>query len=222
MRKAGARLVGAAVVVAAYYWTLFGNPFVPSLAPAEAQLRHDIEASRSLVAAGQFAEALSPTERLAEQWPSQAIYQERLALIFQKLDRADDEVRAWEAFMEVSPTPIDACPMVADAYRRTNRADLSLAALERCATLKPANPDFLMLLGQALLKANRAAEARRAFERGLEIDASHPDLHLLLGVRQFADRQFGDARASFERFLALAPKRRAEVAIWLERTELPR
>lgn len=219
MRNAGARFVGAVVGLAAYYWILFGNPVATSLEPAEAQLQQDIEASLSLFEAGRFTDALPPTQRLAEQWPNQAIVQQRLALIFQKIDRAAEEVRAWEAFIAASPTPIDACPMLAEAYRRNNRADLALEALERCAGLRPANPDFLVLLGQELLKANRPTEARRAFERGLEIDAAHPDLHLQLGIRQFAERRFMEARASFERFLALAPTRRDEVAIWLERTE---
>lgn len=120
--------------------------------------------------------------------------------------------------MAASPTPIDACPMVADAHRRNQRDDLELAALERCAGLKPANPDFELFLGQALLRAGRPAEARQAFERGLALSPDYADLHLLLGIRQFADGQPPLARASFERFLALAPDRRAEVASWLTRT----
>jgi len=218
MQTAGARLAGAAVVLAVYYWTLFASA-APASDAVEAQLQQDIQASLSLFAAGRFADALVPTERVVAQWPSQAIYHERLAVIFQKLDRPLDEVREWEAVMASSPTPIDACPMVAEAYRRTNRDDLALAAFERCAGLAPPNPDFLLFFGQALLRADRKAEARRAFEAGLEIDASYPDLFLVLGIRQFDDGQVREARKSFERFLALAPTRRDEVAIWIERTE---
>ena len=58
-----------------------------------------------------------------------------------------------------------------------------------------------------------------AFEAGLEIDASYPDLYLVLGIRQLDEGQVREARQSFERFLALAPTRRDEVAIWIERTE---
>ena len=219
MLTAGTRLAGAAVVLAVYYWTLFASVVAPAQDAVEAQLQQDIQASLSLFAAGRFADALAPTESVVEQWPRQAIYHERLAVMFQKLDRPLDEVREWEAVMANSPTPIDACPMVAEAYRRTNREDLALAAFERCARLGPANPDFLLFFGQALLRADRKAEARRAFEVGLEIDASYPDLYLVLGIRQFDEGQVREARVSFERFLALAPGRRDEVAIWLERTE---
>lgn len=221
MHSSGTRLVGAAVVLAVYYWTLFASASAPHDA-AEAQLQQDMQASLELFNAGRLADALTPTERVAERMPGEALYHQRLALIFQKLERPSDEAREWEALMATSPTPIDACPMVAEAHRRANRDDLSLAAFERCAALQPANPDFPLLHGQALLRADRKAEARRAFELGLSIDASYPDLHLLLGILQFDAGEVGPARESFERFLALAPSREDEVAVWLERTRTRR
>jgi tetratricopeptide (TPR) repeat protein len=201
---------------------LFAKPATVPTAVVDAQLQQDIQSSLALFSANRFAEALPPTQRIVERWPSQAMYHERLATIFQKLDRPADEAAEWEAVMATSPTPIDACPMVADAYRRMKRDDQALDAFARCAVLEPANPDFYLQLGQALLRAERKAEARQAFERGLEIDASYPDLHLVIGIRQFDDGQLPEARASFERFLALAPERRDEVAVWLERTEKAR
>jgi len=219
MQTPGARLAGAAVVLAVYYWTLFGSFTAPGQDAVEEQLQQDIQASLTLFNAGRFADALPPTERIVQQWPSQAMYHERLALIYQKVDRPSDEVREWDAFMAASPTPVDGCPMVAEAHRRNHREDLALVAFEKCASLPPLNPDFMLYLGQALLKANRNAEARQAFERGLAVDNTYPDLHLLLGIRQFDDGQFHEARASFKRFLTLAPTRRDEVAAWLTRTE---
>ena len=219
MSTAGARLAGAVIVLAIYCWALAGRTAASPVDAAEAQLQQDIQSSLTLFKTNRFAEALAPTTRLVEQSPSQAIYHQRLALIFQKLDRPADEVREWDAFMTVSPTPIDACPMVADASRRIGRDDQALAAFERCAAFEPANPDFLVFLGQAMLRADRKAEARAAFERGLAIDESYPDLHLLLGIRKFDDGELKDARVNFERVLALAPERRDEVAVWLERTE---
>jgi cytochrome c-type biogenesis protein CcmH/NrfG len=219
MHTAVARLAGTVVVLAIYYGALIARPAGTPVFIAESRLQADMEASLALFSAERFADALAPTQRIVERWPSQALFHERLALILQKLDRPADEVVEWEAVMTTSPTPIDACPMVAHAYRRINRADQELDALKRCAALQPSNPDFELQLGQALLRAGHNAEARQAFERGLQIDAAYPDLHLLMGIRQFDDRQHAEARVSFERFLALAPERRDEVAIWLERTE---
>jgi tetratricopeptide (TPR) repeat protein len=218
MASAGRRAAGAAIVLAAYYWVVFAHPMARSIESTGAQIAADIESSRALYAAGKYDQALAPTERLANALSSQAVYHSRLARVYHELNRPADEARSWERFMATSPTPIDACPMVARAYDRAGRPELAIAALERCATFQPVNPDFLVYLGQALIAAGRPADARRAFERGLEIEPKYADLHLLLGVRQFDQGELRPARRSFERFLALAPQRRTEVAVWLDRT----
>ena len=217
MQTARARLAGSAIVLATYYWTLFVSP-AGGVDADELRLRNDIEASLRWFTAGRFADALGPTQRVSRQLPTQAIYHQRLALIFRQLERPADEVREWEAMKAASPTPIDGCPMIAEAYRRDQREDRALIAFEWCAGLKPSNPDFELFFGQALLRAGRNAEARAAFERGLALSPGYADLHLLLGIRQFAEGQLRSARSSFERFLVLAPDRRDEVAPWLDRT----
>lgn len=219
MRTPFLRTAGACLVAAVYYWLLLANPFATPSDGGEAQLRQDIQTSGSAFAAGRFAAALAPTERLAKAMPSQALYADRLARIYHAVDRPDDEAREWERLITLSPTPIDACPMVADAYGQAGHSDLALDALERCASFTPANPDFLLSLGQALLAHDRPADARKAFERGLEVDSRYPDLHLLVGVQQFDAGELADAKASFERFAALAPDRSDEVAEWLGRVK---
>ena len=215
----GSRAAAAASVLAAYYWVLALQPLAPQAGAADAALDRDIRDSRALFDAQRFDEALAPTERLASQLSTQAVYHERHALILRELSRPADEAQAWERMMAASPTPVDACPMIAEAYQKANDPARAHAALERCASLPPVNPDFLLSLGQSFLKADRKAEAREAFERGLAVDEKYPDLHLLLGVRKFDDGDRSGARVSFERFLQLAPERRAEVEVWLQRTE---
>ena len=218
MRSPFARATGAAILLAVYYWVLATHPFAPPMAAADRQLEDDIRASRALFEAGKFAEALPPTERLATQLSSQAVYHARHARILHALQRPEAEAGAWERVMTTSPTPVDACPMVAEAYQRAGDADRAIAAFERCATLPPIDPDFLLALGQALAGAGRPAEARRAFERGLAVAPEYPDLHLLLGIRRFSDGDRPGARQSFETFARLAPSRLAEVESWLTRT----
>ncbi len=217
MKGAAARTAGAAALLATYVWVVFTHPLGRPMDTA-ARVEADIESSRTLFAAGKFDQALAPTERLAHALPSQAVYHSRLARVYHELNRPADEAQSWERFIATSPTPVDGCPMVARAYDRAGRADLAIGALERCASFRPVNADFLVYLGQALIAAGRKSDARRAFERGLEIDPRYPDLHLLLGVRLFDEGDVKGARRSFDRFLALAPERRAEVAVWLERT----
>ena len=213
-----ARVTTAAAVLGLYYWFLFANPFPAAPDAAGRRIDDDVAASRTLFEARKFADALPPTERLTQELPGQPIFHERLALIYQTLDRSADAARAWNRFMALSPTPVDACPMVAEAYRRAGDHAQELTALERCASLPPANADFLVNLGQALLTQGREADARRAFERALTVADDYPDAYLLLGVRQFADGEHAAARHNFERFLELAPSRRDEVAVWLQRT----
>jgi tetratricopeptide (TPR) repeat protein len=217
MMRAPGRAAGAAALLAAYFWVVFAHPLGRPM-DSGARIEADIESSRTLFAAGRFDQALAPTERLAHTLSSQAVYHSRLARVYHELNRPADEAQSWERVIATSPTPIDACPMVARAYDRAGRADLAIAALERCVSFRPVNPDFLVYLGQALIAAGRKADARRAFERGLEIEPRYPDLHLLLGVRQFDEGELKAARRSFEKFLALAPQRRVEVAVWLDRT----
>jgi tetratricopeptide (TPR) repeat protein len=216
---AASRAASAATVLAAYYWVLALQPFAPQANGADAALDRDIRDSRALFDAKRFDEALPPTQRLATQLPTHAIYHERHALILRELSRPADEAQAWERMMAASPTPVDACPMIAEAYEKAGDPAKARSALERCASLPPINPDFLLSLGQSFLKDDRKADARQAFERGLAVDETYPDLHLLLGVRKFDDGDHAGARVSFERFLQLAPDRKAEVEVWLQRTE---
>ena len=212
------RFAVAVVLLATYYVTLFDTA-TPAAAPiVDARTRRDIDTSGAAFAAGQYADALEPTKRLTEQLPSQAIYFDRLARIERELGQFRDEAKAWEAVFRTSPTPVDACPMLATAYERSGDSVRALDAYERCAAVEPRNPDLLLFLGRAYSASGRSEAAKRVLEQALVIAPEYPDLHLVLGVRNFADGQLTVARARFERFLALAPERREEVAVWLERT----
>lgn len=210
----------AAVLLAAYSLALFGgNAAGQATAPViDADIRRDIDASQTAYSAGRYADALGPTRRLTEQLPTQAVYFHRLARIQHELGHFEEEARAWEEVFRTSPTPVDACPMLATAYEQTGDAARALHAYERCVEVEPQNPDLLLFLGRAYNAAERAADAQRVLEEALALAPEYPDIHLVLGVRHFADKHIAAARERFERFLTLAPSRRAEVDVWLERT----
>jgi tetratricopeptide (TPR) repeat protein len=220
MRRPAIRFAFAVVLLALYYQTLLGTA-TPANAPPvtadDATLR-DIDASQLAFSGGRYAEALAPTERLTKKLPGQAMYFDRLARILRELGRPRDEARAWEEVFRSSPTPVDACPMLAAAYDRIPDPGRALSAYERCVQVEPQDPDLLLFLGRAYNAAERATEARRALEQALAIAPEYPDVHLMLGVRDFADGDLATARTRFEKFLALAPARRDEVTVWLERT----
>jgi len=220
------RLVCAATLLAAYHYCLFPDalfsrerPSVDAAALSDNTIRLDIDASEVAYSAGRYADALEPTRRLTEKMPSQAMYFDRLAHIYGKLGNRAGEARSWEGVFAVSPTPADACPMLAQAYEAANDVTRALAAFERCLDVEPGNPDALLLLGRAYQGAGRGNDARRVLEKAVAISPQYPDLYLLLGVRNYADGYVDVARQQFEHFLELAPGRREEVAVWLERTK---
>jgi tetratricopeptide (TPR) repeat protein len=220
MKRPALRLAYAVVLLALYYQTLLGTT-TPVAAPpvtADEAVLADIDASQVAFSAGRYAEALAPTERLTQSLPGQAMYFDRLARILHELGRPRDEARAWEEVFRASPTPVDACPMLGAAYDRIPDPAAALSAYERCVQIEPQDPDLLLFLGRAYNGAERGGEARRVLEQALVIAPDYPDAHLLLGIRNFADGDRQAARASFEKFLALAPARQQEVAVWLERT----
>jgi tetratricopeptide (TPR) repeat protein len=218
MRGPFARVVGALAVLLLYHGVLLRHPPAEDLAPGSAALDRTLVASRDAFVAEQFEDALAPTLALVEALPGQPVFLERLALVYQGLDRHGDEAGAWEAFVDASATPIDACPMLAEAYRRTGDEAAALDAYERCLAFDPKNVDMLLYLGQAYLRAGRHDAARRALEQGRGYAKQYADFYLVLGVLDFAEGRTGSAREQFEHFLELAPQRRSEVSVWLERT----
>jgi cytochrome c-type biogenesis protein CcmH/NrfG len=213
------RLAAAVVLLAAYHrWLIAAAVPAHAAAAVSPAILRDIDASQSAFSAGRYRDALPPTERLTVALPSQAIYFDRLARIRHELGDARQEALAWEGVFRTSPTPADACPMLAQAYDAARDSARTLDAYERCVQVDPDNPDALLYLGRAYNAAERAADARRMLERALTVAPLYPDIHLLLGVREFADGHIAEARSRFERFLELSPGRRDEVAVWLERT----
>jgi tetratricopeptide (TPR) repeat protein len=220
MRHPLLRLAAIALLLAAYYRFGPAPAAAPTMAEAAADpaLLRDIERSESAFAAGRYADALGPTERITARLPTQTVYFTRLATIHRELGRPREEARAWETVFRTSPTPIDACPMLAEAYGRIPDEAAALDAYARCVEIQPDDPDLLLFLGRAYTAAGRGPEAREALERARAIAPDYPDVYLLLGVRSFADGDAEGARGHFEHFVTLAPARRDEAAVWLERT----
>ena len=218
MRSPFARLAFAVVLLVVYYRTLFDTATPAAASVVDAATLRDIDASQVAFSAGRFADALDPTERLTTQLPSQAMYFERLARIQRELGRPREEARAWEGVFRASPTPSDACPMLGAAYDRIPDPVRAVNAYERCVELDPENSDLLLFLGRAYNAEGRAKAAERVLEKALKITPKYPDVYFVLGVSNFLDGDLRAARARFERFTVLAPARREEVAVWLERT----
>jgi tetratricopeptide (TPR) repeat protein len=153
-----------------------------------------LAASRDAFAARRYQDALDPTLALTKAFPNQQVYAERLAAIYHGLGRRGDEAAAWEQFVNVSPTPVEACPQMPEAYAAAGSPDRALDAFERCVKFEPKNTDMLFFLGRFHEHAGRREQAAAAYRQAAELDGStdsrlglaRVDLHA--GRLQDADR----------------------------------
>lgn len=144
MESPAARLIASIVLLGSFYWVLVlprGSAGEHAAPTAAASLDALLKTSRQHFVEKQYGEALAPTLALVEKYPTQQVYLERLALIYQGLGRRADEAKTWERFMARSLRPADACPTVADAYAAAGDAAAALASYEKCFQLDPTNPE---------------------------------------------------------------------------------
>lgn len=192
-----ARLLAAAAALALFHVLLV----VAARPPRDAgELSR---ATTGLVAAGRWQDALAPALALTRAHPDDHIYLQHLATIYGRLERPADEATTWEAFMKVSPTPVDACPAVGQAHERAGNAAAALDAFARCLALDPDDTDAMVFAGLAAHRANRDDEAVRYFTQGLALTGDDPDLHFGMGLVDERAGRLDAARARFERALAI-------------------
>lgn len=177
---AWARLTGGLLVLAVYAWAL--RPAAVSVTPggsaSDSGVENWLRLSDDAFKAGRYADALEPTSRLVERFRNQHVYVQRLAQIFEKLDRPADEAAAWEQFVEVSPTPVEGCPQLGNAYTRAGETIKALDAFERCVAFDPRNGEMLFFLGLAYERAGRADEAAHQYRQSAELNPSNADSQL--------------------------------------------
>ena len=159
---ASARLAGGALVLIVYAWALKPSPAAvsPAAADSDAGVEQVARAQQRRVRRGAVcrrARADVPAGGRAFR-PSRSTPSGSRAS-YGKLNRAADEAAAWERFIDVSPTPVDACPAIGKAYARAGEPRKSLEAFERCVSFDPRNSEQLFFLGLAYEHAGRTADA---------------------------------------------------------------
>jgi len=152
--------------------------FRPVLSQQESQRLDDL--SKSLLAQGQYSQALAPTRHLYRAYPESHIYIGRLAEIYDHLGRYDEEAKYWEFYMDRAPVPVEACPQIGHAYWRQGEKfePRAIAAYERCLALDPKNTDSIFYLAHALEMSDQWAQAADQYQKGLGIAPGYTDLTL--------------------------------------------
>jgi tetratricopeptide (TPR) repeat protein len=123
-----------------------------------------------------FADALPVAHELQRTHEDEPLIAYWLATIYHGLDRPRDEAAAWETYIDLSSTPAEACPAIAEAYERLGDRERSFGLYRRCVDYDPGEPDRLVDLGEACERDQKYDEALAAFRSAALLDPHNPIL----------------------------------------------
>jgi tetratricopeptide (TPR) repeat protein len=176
-------------------------------AEADAALIDDLLVdSREAFSSGRWQEALEPTRAIVARFPGQHVYLARLAEIYNKLERPQDEAATWELFLDRAPLPAEACPAVGNAYRRIGKYDLALNAFERCFQADTKNAELAFFVGLANEWLTRFGPAEEYYGRAIAIATSHFDSEVGLARLRLHRNQLAEALSRAQAVLKRSPK----------------
>jgi Flp pilus assembly protein TadD len=161
--------------------------------------------SRTAFDRKQWNEALEPTRTLVERFPTQHLYMERLALVYQGLGRHAEEAGAWEQVLKVIPASENACHAIGNAYQRAGNVPAAIDALRRCVDLDPRNTEFMYNLANAYRRSGQAPAAERTYRDVLALEPTHVDGAVALASTRLHANQPGEALALVEPVLKRFP-----------------
>jgi len=185
------------IVLCLFYGVIY---YVPSISPANAQAVSGIEQTREILdlsrknlRENKAQDALALTEKLHQAYPQNHIYIEQLANIYHILERYKEEAESWELYLKLSPTPVEACPQIGEAYRRQGLIQETLNACQRCLTMDEKNVDSLFYLALAYERSNQLDKAAEFYERAVQLYPPYPDTRI--GLARVLLRQGKAAKA---------------------------
>jgi tetratricopeptide (TPR) repeat protein len=175
-----------AIVVPLLVALIYVGPFsrsrarpVSSSPTLTAEESHQLwEQCNSLFRQGKYQEALPGVLRLHETYPSNHIYLEMGAEIYDRLGRYPQEVEFWEMYFDRAPNPVTACPQIGQAYSKLGKEKEAISALERCLSRDPDNSDSIFFLAHALEQSGQTRRAADLYQRGLKIAPDYADLQV--------------------------------------------
>ena len=185
------------LVLCLFYMAIY---YVPSASQAgdlvalsPEETREILDMSRKKLRENKPEDALLLTEKLHNAYPQNHIYIEQLASLYHRMERYQEEAQTWEAYMKFSPTPIEACPQIGEAYRSQSLMKETLDACQRCLALDDKNVDSIFFLALAYEGNHQLDKARELYERGIQLYA--PYLDPSIGLARVLLRQGNTAKA---------------------------
>lgn len=182
----------------------------PLAAPADAPRSPDDErardaASLQAVKTEAWDDALALTLDLLDRYGERPDVIARLAGIYNRMHRANDETAAWERFMRVSPHPDRACPMVGRAYRGLGQYDAAIDAFLRCLAADPSSVKLVYFAGLGYEWAGQLPAARQYYRRAVAMAPPAYDYEVSLARLDLHEGNLKEARDRAAAVLAQVP-----------------
>ncbi len=136
----------------------------------------------------------------------------------ERAGRVDGAGAAYREAAAVNTKDADSQLGLARLDLRAGRNDDALKTATMVLAANPNHADALLIAGMGAQRLGRHADARTYLQRALTVAEGYADVHLAVGILDFTEGHVAEARRHFERAVQLEPARRAEVAVWLDRT----
>lgn len=167
------------LVLAAFYWSLLWNPWMPNdleygagLPPEAFQIV--LDDSARFMATGDLDRAEKVLLQVHQEFPQNSTYMWHLAEFYRDTGRYLDEAKMWEQFMEYAPLPGMACPQIGLAWRNAGYWDQAAEKFKDCFKIEETS-DTTLLMALTLEQDGDLSEAEDLYSRVLEAEPGYTD-----------------------------------------------
>jgi tetratricopeptide (TPR) repeat protein len=198
-----------AIILYIFYYSLIVNPPVEEDEHHKRLSPEDVQVMRwkggTLMDAQKFSEAEPIFVRLHAEFDDNASYTYELARIRNSQKKYEEEAALWEQFIQHSPTPVEGCPAIGNAYRESGKDDKALDALKRCWEFEPTNSDMILFYALELEHNGEKKKAHDLYVKGHGVSPHYGDIIVGLARTEMSLGNLPEARKHILEVLARRP-----------------
>jgi tetratricopeptide (TPR) repeat protein len=196
-----------------FWWGFVLNPYLDEAAEEKADghslsvaaTQEMLAQSRLLIKASRLQDALIPLNRLHEAYPENQIYLQQLAETYDGLHRYPESAKMWEGYLQYSPTPLEGCPQIGQAYDKSGLPAESRNAFERCWKIDQDYSDSILFYAHALELDGQFKKALELYQHGVKLNPGYTDLILGLSRMEVRNGMAAAARPRVDKVLLSYP-----------------
>jgi tetratricopeptide (TPR) repeat protein len=174
------RFAAPCAILYIFFYMLVINPPVEDEDHHQGLSPEDVRVLRwkgeSLMEGQQYQEAEEIYIKLHKEFADNAVYSAALAKIRHVQKRYDEEAALWEEYMLHSPTPVEGCPQIGEAYRDAGDKVKTMDALKRCWEYEPTSPDMILFYALELEHRGKRVLAHDLYRKGHELAPRYTDM----------------------------------------------